>query len=577
MNTFIFLLVLTGFTGTGINFILKNLLYICQPSEVLIFAGPKRRVSTGRTVGYRLVKGGKSLRTPLFERAFRMDLTNTIIELKVTNAYSKGGIPLFVEGIANIKVAGEEPVIHNAIERLLGKNRKEVEQIARETLEGNLRGVLASLTPQQVNEDKMAFARSLLEEATDDLEKLGLTLDNLQIQNIWDEVGYLDSIGRKQQAELQRDARIAEAQNKATSIVKRAENDRNTALRRIESNVAITEARAEQRIQNALTQREAMIAEAQSIVESEVARTEAEIAVQQARIKQVEQQLLADVITPAEASCKRSLSEAKGAAAKIIEEGKARAEGIQELAASWHSSGENAREVFLFQKLDTLLKTLVATVPKVQVDNLTLVDTHSGNLATQLAAFSEQMRQATGIDLPGMVNRLGKTSSVYPTPTVSAPIPPTPRPAPTPVPAPLPPVRTIVETMPVVKPAPASAPAPEGIQEDEDFDDFEALEVTVPPVAPSLEDPPLPTKPRGLGLEDLKRRMEDQLDRLVLAGATIPQAEASLHKTIRQNQDLRRQLQRALQVGGRETLDQIFKHPLIRISGETIEAWLQDE
>lgn len=411
MNTFIFLVIITSFTGAGINFMIKNLLYICQPSEVLIFSGAKRRLSNGRVVSYRLVKGGKSLRTPLFEKAFRMDLTNTIIELKVSNAYSKGGVPLSVEGIANIKIAGEEPIIHNAIERLLDKNRHQIEQIARETLEGNLRGVLASLTPQQVNEDKMAFARSLLEEASEDLEKLGLTLDNLQIQNIWDEVGYLDSIGRQQQAELQRDARIAEAQNRSESIVKAAENERNTKLKQLESQTAIVQSKAEQRIQDALTKREAMVAEAESIVEAEIARTEAEIGVQQARIKQVQQQLQADVIAPAEAACKRMLSEARGNAAKIIEEGKARAGGIRELAKSWTGSGSTARQVFLFQKLDLLIKTLVSTVPTVEVQNVTLVDTKGGNLGTQLAAFSEQMRQTTGLDLPGAVNRLAKPSA----------------------------------------------------------------------------------------------------------------------------------------------------------------------
>jgi flotillin len=393
------LLIVTGVSVGTINLIIRNLLYICQPSEVLIFAGSKRQLSNGKQVGYRLVKGGKSLRTPLFERAFRMDLTNTIIELKVTNAYCKGGIPLTVEGIANIKVAGEEPAIHNAIERLLGKNREEIRKIAQETLEGNLRGVLASLTPQQINEDKLAFAKSLLEEAEEDLEKLGLVLDNLQIQNISDNVGYLDSIGRKQQAELKRDARIAEAQTKAESAVKTAENQRNTALKQLEAKITITQVEAERRIQDAKTKRQALIAEAEAEIEAEVARTEAEMAVQQARIKQVEQQLQADVIAPAEAQCKRMMAEAKGQASKIIEDGKAQAEGIEALAKSWELAGTHARDIFLFQKLDVLLKTLVATVPDVEIQTVTLVDTQGGNLATQVAAFMEQLRQTSGLDL----------------------------------------------------------------------------------------------------------------------------------------------------------------------------------
>lgn len=348
---FALLIVLGAGAGAG-SLVLRNLYYICQPSEILIFAGSSRRSSDGRRVGYRLVKGGSSLRVPLLEKALRMDLTNMIIELRVSNAFSKGGIPLTVEGVANIKIAGEEPTIHNAIERLLGKNRKEIEQIAKETLEGNLRGVLASLTPEQINEDKIAFAKSLLEEAEDDLEQLGLVLDTLQVQNISDEVGYLSASGRKQRADLQRDARIAEADAQAASAIQTAENDKITALRRIDRDVAIAQAEAERRIQDALTRREAVVAEAEADIATEVARSQAELPVQQERIKQVQQQLQADVIAPAEAACKRAIAEARGAAARIVEDGKAQAEGTQRLAEAWQTAGANARDIFLLQKLE---------------------------------------------------------------------------------------------------------------------------------------------------------------------------------------------------------------------------------
>src|SRR5690606_31754515 len=105
-----------------------------------------------------------------------LDLTNMNIDVSVRGAYSKGGIPLNVQAVANVKVAGDEPSIHNAIERLLPKNRDDIMKIAKETLEGNLRGVLATLTPEEVNEDKLKFAESLTEEAGEDLAKLGLAL-----------------------------------------------------------------------------------------------------------------------------------------------------------------------------------------------------------------------------------------------------------------------------------------------------------------------------------------------------------------------------------------------------------------
>jgi flotillin len=400
------LLILLG-AGTGAGaLVIRNLYYICQPSEVLIFAGSERTASDGRRVGYRLVKGGSSIRVPLLERALRMDLTNMIIELRVSNAYSKGGIPLKVDGVANIKIAGEEPTIHNAIERLLGKTRTEIEQIAKETLEGNLRGVLASLTPEQVNEDKLAFAQSLLAEAEDDLEQLGLVLDTLQIQNISDEVRFLDSIGRKQQADLQRDARISEAETQAESAIRTAENERITALKRIDRDIGVARAEAERRIKDALTKRGAVVAEVEAEVASELVRIEAEVPVQQERIKQVTQQLQADVVAPAEAACKRAIAQAQGNASQIIEDGKAQAEGTQRLAESWQTAGAAARDIFLLQKLEVLLKTLASTVPEVEIENVTVVDSTSGGSATKAAAFIEQLRHTTGIDVVGAVQSM---------------------------------------------------------------------------------------------------------------------------------------------------------------------------
>lgn len=407
---FLAILITLAAGGSAGLLVLRNLYYICQPSEVLIFAGSRQRTSDGRAVGYRLVKGGSGLRVPLVEKALRMDLTNMIIDLRVVNAYSKGGIPLTVEGVANIKIAGEEPGIHNAIERLLGKKRPEIEQIAKETLEGNLRGVLASLTPEQVNEDKLAFAKSLLEEAEDDLQKLGLELDTLQIQNISDEVRYLDSIGRKQRVDLLRDSRIAEAEAQATSTIQQAENEKITALKRLDRDIAIARAEAERRIQDALTRRQALVAEAESEIAAELARRQAELPVQQERIKQIQQQLQADVIAPAEAACKRAIAEARGAAASIIEDGRAQAEGAQKLVASLQEAGPDARRIYLLQKLEPLLKTLSATVPPLQVEHLSLI---SEGEQTALASLVAQL-QSAGVELPKLLPTRATSTSENP-------------------------------------------------------------------------------------------------------------------------------------------------------------------
>ena len=131
------------------------------------------------------------------------------------------------------------PNLDNAIERFLGKTRKEIIRIAQETLEGNLRGVLSQLTPEEVNQDKSLFAERLLEEAEVDLGCLGLTLDTLKIQNVTDERGFLDSIGRIESAKVVRTARISEAQSQSVSTVRDANNSQNARLAEIQNQMEI--------------------------------------------------------------------------------------------------------------------------------------------------------------------------------------------------------------------------------------------------------------------------------------------------------------------------------------------------
>ena len=392
---------LTGAAGAwAFVTLLRQLYYICQPSEVLIFSGLRRHIGSGQQVGYRTVRGGSALRIPVLEEVTRLDLSNMTIDLRVENAYSKGGIPLNVSGVANIKISGDEPGIHNAIERLIGKEQDEIRHIAKETLEGNLRGVMASLTPEQLNEDKVTFARTLLEEAEDDLQKLGLVLDTLQIQNISDDVRYLDSIGRKQLVELKRDSRIAEAEAKSQSSVKQAENERITSLRRLDKELAIATAEAEKRVKDALTRRDALVAEVEAKVGAELARAEAEIPVQQERIKQVTEQLQADVIAPAESECKTMMAAAKGQAATIVEQGRSQAEGLRELVESLKHSGDDAKRLFLLQKLEPLLTMLSDTVQPIEVEEVNLIGEREGQANLSLATLLKQFQETTGLRLP---------------------------------------------------------------------------------------------------------------------------------------------------------------------------------
>ena len=208
--------VVLGLVGLGtfmaLIYTVKSLIVICQPNEMVVITGRKRDTADGRTAGYRLLHGGRTMRVPIIERVARIDLTTLPIEVVVRNAYSKGGIPLIVHGIANVKISARDPVAHNAVERMLDKPFDEIMAIAKDTLEGNLRGVVATLSPEEVNEDRLKFAHTLIEEAGEDMKKLGLELDTLKIQNVTDEANYLDSIGRQRTADILKKARVAEAE-----------------------------------------------------------------------------------------------------------------------------------------------------------------------------------------------------------------------------------------------------------------------------------------------------------------------------------------------------------------------------
>ena len=393
-----------------IAMIVSRIIYICPPNEVLIFSGAHRRIpgGDGRIVGYRVVQGGRGIRIPLIEVVDRMDLTNMVIELRVQGAYSRGGIPLNVQGVANVKVSSKSDYLANAVERFLGMTRDQIMGIARETLEGNLRGVLSTLTPEEVNQDREKFAGELVHEADHDLARLGLELDTLKIQHVSDDKGYLDSIGRRQTAELLKRSRIAEAENHALSQENSAQNLQNQEIAKVEAEISTVRAEGQRRIVEAQTRKGALIAESKGQVAALAAKAVAEVDVQKARLAQVRFQLIADKVKPAEARKSQLVQQARGAASKIVEEGKATATAIRSLGETWGKAGDSARQIFVAQKLQSLVSTMMKTVGEIPIDKVTVIDkelANGGNFAVKAAVTAEQLKQMLGVDLTQLAQR----------------------------------------------------------------------------------------------------------------------------------------------------------------------------
>jgi flotillin len=390
--------------------VVKSLLYVSAPNEALIFSGRVRTVGK-REVGYRVVRGGRGLRAPLFELVDSVDLTNIAIDIEVKAAYSKGGIPLNVHGVANVKLPGEEPLLNNAIERFLGRTRAEIMKIAKETLEGNLRGVLALLTPEEVNQDKARFAQTLLEEAEHDLSRIGLVLDTLKIQNITDDVGYLNSIGRIQGARVRMEAAVAEARAVADASAQQSLNWSASQVAKVDADLAIAQQETQKRIVDAQTRREAIIAEAEGQVKATIAQVTADIERNKARLLQVKRQLDADVVRAAEADQKAREEAARGAAAVVVERGRAEAQALKTVFQAFAEAGPGAREVLALQQVMPLLAEVSGAGRQLMVEKVTVLPggDGGGGFARSAIAANEQIKAATGVDLAAAARRLEGT------------------------------------------------------------------------------------------------------------------------------------------------------------------------
>ena len=384
---------------------IKNLIVIAPPNQAAVLTGRNRMLQDGQKVGYRSISGGRTFRVPIIERVQPMNLETIPIDVLVSNAFSKGNIPLNVEAIANVKIASQpEWVFNNAVERLLGKTDDEIRSLAQDTLTGNLRGVLATLTPEEVNEDRLGFAKALAEDAGEDLASLGFHLDVLKIQNVSDERGYLEAIGREKSAEAIRQAEIAEAQAEADTREAQAEARRRAEVREAAASIKVAEARNSLRVRQAELDREGETAEKIARVQAQQAEVEAEQVLEMKRVEREEQRLRADIVEPAKAEKMAAFARAEAEAAPILERGKAQVEVLRRLYAEVGAGGDTAFAVFMAEKLPELLEIAVGAVEGVDIDRLVVMDGGQGEGVSN--ALNQRVRGAYGT-MEGLASVLG--------------------------------------------------------------------------------------------------------------------------------------------------------------------------
>jgi len=438
---------------------------VAGANEALIISGArgsKIRDEAGNLTtldhhGVKVVVGAGTFVWPLINKVGRLQLTARQVEIGLTNenaAVSKQGVGVLITGQAMFKIAREPERLRAAAERFIGEPDSQIETMVKNVLEGSLRSIAGTLTIEELITDRDRFQQAVSEAARGDLEASGIHIDALTITSIRDTKGYIEQLGEKNLASVQRDARIAKAgasqeaavkENEAQRVIIQAERDREIA--RAEALKVTAKVQAEAAQSGPLAQAEAtqaVIKEQTEVAELEAARREKELLA--TTIKPAEAERLAAIvraegarqaaILAAEASARQVqlTGEAEGAAtvargrataqvteltgtaegAAILARGQAEARAKELLADAYRKFDEAA---ILLQTLP-LVPAIVreAAAPLGNIDNLTVIDPSGASKLTDTvvrtaAEGTAIAKSLLGVDLAELMGRLARRTN----------------------------------------------------------------------------------------------------------------------------------------------------------------------
>src|ERR1051326_2769500 len=293
------------------------------PNQVLVISGRKHRIvdpdGTAVERGYRIVKGGGTFVMPVVEKVDLLSLELLTIDVQTPEVYTSKGVPVRVDGVAQIKVKGDDISISTAAEQFLSKGREEIRSIATQTLEGHLRAILGTMTAEDIYQNRDAFASKGQEVAAGDMANMGLSIVSFTIRDIRDNQGYLEALGKPRIAQVKRDAVIAQAEADRDAMIRSAQAQQTGQEAKFAADSKIAEAQRDYSInvaqyQAAVNQRKAeadlaydlqkfktgQLVKAEEIQVNIIAKQK-EIELQQQEILRKQRELEANVQKPADA------------------------------------------------------------------------------------------------------------------------------------------------------------------------------------------------------------------------------------------------------------------------------------
>ena len=402
----------------------------CPPDQIMVIYGRTERTADGRPKPSKTLHGGAALVWPLIQDFAYISLKPMTINIDLRGALSLQNIRINVPSTFTIGVSTEPSIMANAAERLLGFKVEDIEEMAKEIIFGQLRLTVATLTIEQINQDRDSFLELIQKNVGQEMRKVGLYLINVNIADITDNADYIESIGKKAASTAVEQARVDVANAERDGAIGKAEADRTkdiqVAKNTAEAEKGRKEAEADQRVY--VEQQEALAVGGENAAQAEIARANADLAEAEASAKQradvataqseaaiamatydeEEQKLRASEIAretvakqqveiAAEAEAERQRRIARGEADAILAKYNAEAEGIQNvleskakgyssLVSSASGDPKAAATLLMVEKIEAMVNAQTEAIRNLKIDKITVWD--SGNNADGNSATS---------------------------------------------------------------------------------------------------------------------------------------------------------------------------------------------
>merc|ERR1719350_1776499 len=357
------------------------------------------------------------------------------------------GVPLTVTGVAQVKIMKNADLLQTASEQFLGKKEHEIKSTVLQTLEGHLRAILGTLTVEEVYKDRDQFASLVREVAAPDVGRMGIEILSFTIKDVYDNVTYLQSLGKAQTAAVKRDAEIGVAQANRDAGIREAEcekaamdvkyntdtkiedNSRAFKLQKANFDKEVNSAKAEAQLAYELQAAKIQQKIRNEEIQIQVVERRKQIEIEEQEIKRKEKELTATVKLPAEAEAFKVQTVAEGNRTRVVETakaegekikllggaearaveavGKAEAESMRLKASAYKQYGDAAVMSLVLEALPAIAAEVAAPLAKTEEIVLIGGNNNTTNEINKLVGTLPPAIQAlAGVDITGALGKL---------------------------------------------------------------------------------------------------------------------------------------------------------------------------